>query len=1124
MTIAGFGFDVRRWDGSPDTTFTVEYSTDSGATYHTTGITINSAYLNNVSSWKTLTYTLPAPVAVSAGAFKVKVYPSTAPTERIMIDNFQWTTGIAGPDTTPPTITTYSPTDNATGVALTSNLVATFSEPVAVGSGTVRLYATGNPTPIQTFTPTAGNISGSVVTLDPTADLTAGTSYYVQIDAGAFTDLAANNFAGIADSTTWNFATVAADTTPPTVVTLSPANSATGVAVDANLAVTFSEPVVASTGSVKLYAVGNPTAVATFAASSGSVVGNTVTFDPPTNLNGGSAYYVQIEATAFTDTATPANAFAGITDTTTWTFTTAGADTSAPLVTALSPANNATNVALGTSLTITFNEPITVGSGTARIYKADNTLVDTLSPPTDVSFEGNVAYIYPTSVLAVNTSYYVQVDAGMFTDVAGNPMAAITGTTSWTFTTIPPDTTAPQVTEVAPANGTTNVPISQNLTVTFDEPIEVGTGSILIKKTSDNSTVATLDVTNASQVVISASQASLVPGSLPPNATLYVEIPAGAFTDTSSNPAPAYGGSGVWSFSTETVPELTLSGPYTQDFAGFSAAAPTLPSGWSLGGPVTTFNADPTQVEWGLGVSRGLRGGANLLGFQHTGDTGTLVKTLTLVNATGAPITDLTVSYLGRAARLNETRKPAYAVSVAGTSVPVLAYSTYEGDNIARAATVSGLSIAPGASFTITWSSDRQETGSGSSRQIGLTNVNVSVGVTVLPPTVATVAFDYLSLTSTAVSTTAEVVGDGGSALTARGFVYAETAVNSAPQIGGTGVSNLVDAATTTGAMGASLSGLTPSTQYSVRAYATNAQGTAYSGTQTFTTAAQMPSLVTSYSQPFNNFTGSLPSGWSLVSSGGVTGYIGAWTSGSTSGGTFGAVSNPGVLGYQHTGGTGTVTTTLTLQNDTGSTITSLWVSYLGRVERVANTRFPEWTVSVNGTPVSKLAYTTEAGVDETKTDQVTGLSIAPGANISITWVSDRGLTTTGSSRRIGISNVYVGLTAPTTGYSGWAGTNVGGQTPDLDYDGDGIDNGAEYFMGTAGNAPTQNPGIAANGKITWPMNPDATGVSYKVMTSENLTSWTQATSGVQVAGGNLEFTVPTTTTKLFVRLEVTVN
>ncbi|MBN8460161.1 MAG: Ig-like domain-containing protein [Verrucomicrobia bacterium] len=1040
-----------------------------------------------------------------------------------MIDNFQWTTGIAGPDTTPPAITTYSPADNATGMALDSNLVATFSEPVAVGTGTVRLYASGNPTPVETFTPTAGNISGAVVTLNPTADLAAGTSYYVQIDAGAFTDLAANHFAGIADTTTWNFATVAADTTPPTVVMLSPANSATGVAVDANLAVTFSEPVLASTGSVNLYAVGNPTAVATFAASSGSVVGNTVTFDPPTNLNGGSAYYVQIEATAFTDTATPANAFAGITDTTTWTFTTAGADTSAPLVTALSPANNATNVALGTSLTITFNEPITVGSGTARIYKADNSLVDTLSPPTDVSFEGNVAYIYPTSVLAVNTSYYVQVDAGMFTDVAGNPMAAITGTTSWTFTTIPPDTTAPQVTEVTPANGTTNVPLSQNLTVSFDEPIAVGTGNILIKKTSDNSTVATLDVTNASQVVISASQASLVPGNLPPNATLYVEIPAGAFTDTSSNPAPAYGGSGVWSFSTVTIPELTLSGPYTQGFTGFSVENPTLPSGWSLGGLVTTFNADPAHVVWGEGFNSGLRGGANLLGFQHTGSTGTLVKTLTLVNSTGAPITDLTISYQGRASRLDLVRFPAYSVSVAGSPVSILDYSTNEGDNITRAASLSGLSIAAGASFTITWTSNKDGQGTGASRQIGFSNVSVSVGASLLPPSVVAVIPNLATLTSSGISTSSSVTYDGGSALTERGFVFAETAVNNAPQIGGTGVTTLPDASAVVGTMNAALSGLASSTQYSVRAYATNAQGTTYSSAQTFTTTAQPPLLVTSYTQPFDAFTGTLPNGWSLVSSGGATAYKGAWTSGISDGGTYGAVSNPGVLGYQHTSGTGTVTTTLTLQNDTGSTISDLWVSYLGRVERLGNSRFPIWSVSVNGTAVPELAYTTEAGEDQTKTHQVTGLSIAPGANVTITWVSDRGLPT-GSSRRIGIGEVYVGLSAPTTGYSGWAGTNVGGQTPDLDYDGDGIDNGAEYFMGTAGNAFTTNPGIAANGKITWPMNPDATGVSYKVMTSENLTSWTQATSGVQVVGGNLEFTVPTTTTKLFVRLEVTVN
>lgn len=1038
------------------------------------------------------------------------------------MDNVGVTSVAAGPDTTAPTISSLSPADDATGVALDSNLVATFSEPVAVGSGTVRLYAAGNPTPVQTFTPVAGDISGNVLTLNPAADLAAGTSYYVQIDTGAFTDASLNNFAGISNTTTWSFSTVAADSTPPTVASLAPADDAAGVAVDANLAITFTEPVIASTGNVNLYAVGNPTPVATFAASSGAIAGNTVTFDPPTNLSSGSAYYVQVEATAFTDTATPANAFAGILDAITWSFTTAGADTSAPLVTALSPANNAPNVALDASLSITFSEPVVMGTGNLSIYQTGNpTPVETIAAG-DVGISDNVVFLNPNNDFTAGATYYIQVDAGMFTDAALNPMAAITGTTSWTFTTIPPDTTAPLVTGVTPLNGATDVSLTQALTVTFDEPIAVGTGDILIKKVSDNSTVATLTVTNPEQVSLSASQANLFVGSLPPNAALYVEIPAGAFTDTSSNPAAAYGGSSVWSFTTVVMPELTLAGPYTQNFTGFSVASPALPNGWSLGGPVTTFNTDPAHVVWGEGFSSGLRGGANLLGFQHTSGTGTLVKTLTLVNSTGGPVTDLTISYVGRAARVDQTRKPAYTVSVAGAPAPLLAYSTNEGDNITRAASISGLSIAAGASFTITWSSDRDTVSSGSSRQIGLTGVSVSVGSSVLPPTVAAVTFDYLTLTANGISASSEIIADGGSALTARGFVYAETAVNSAPEIGGTGVTNLPDAATTVGVMNVALSGLSPSTQYSVRSYAVNAQGTIYSNPQTFTTTAQPPSLVTSYSQPFDNFTGTLPVGWALVSSTGVTGYIGAWTSASSSGGTFGAVSNPGVLGYQHTSGTGTVTTTLTLKNDTGTTLTSLWVSYLGRVERTGNTRFPIWTVSVNGTAVSELAYTTELGLDETKTHEVTGLSIAPEANISITWVSDRGLPSD-ASRRIGIADVYVGLTAPTAGYSGWASSNTGGAPADQDTDGDGIDNGAEYFMGTAGNAPTQNPSIV-NNKITWPMNPDATGVTYKVMTSENMTTWTQATTGVQEIGGNLEFTVPQTAPKLFIRLEVTVN
>ena len=53
---------------------------------------------------------------------------------------------------------------------------------------------------MNTSTPPAnilGNISGSVLTLDPVGTLAAGTSYYVTVDAGAIRDLAGKYLGGL---------------------------------------------------------------------------------------------------------------------------------------------------------------------------------------------------------------------------------------------------------------------------------------------------------------------------------------------------------------------------------------------------------------------------------------------------------------------------------------------------------------------------------------------------------------------------------------------------------------------------------------------------------------------------------------------------------------------------------------------------------------------------------------------------------------------------------------------------------------------------------------------------------------------------------------------------------------
>ena len=114
-------------------------------------------------------------------------------------------------------------------------------------------------------------------------------------------------------------------------------------------------------------------------------------------------------------------------------------------------------------------------------------------------------------------------------------------------------------------------------------------------------------------------------------------------------------------------------------------------------------------------------------------------------------------------------------------------------------------------------------------------------------------------------------------------------------------------------------------------------------------------------------------------------------------------------------------------------------------------------------------------------------------------------------------------------GYTTWATTNAGGQTANLDFDNDGIRNGAEYFMNSAAGF-TANPGVVS-GKVTWPnggnISSAAYGTEFVVQTSSTLSSWTNVSSGdshLSNTSGSLQYTLPTGAGKLFIRLVVTPN
>lgn len=114
------------------------------------------------------------------------------------------------PDGTAPTLVSTTPSDNATGFARFSDLVLSFNEPMAKGTGNITFKGLdGAADVVLDVTSAAVTVSGNTVTINPAAVLEASKAYAVQIDAGALTDVAGNAFTGIANTDTLNFTTAA---------------------------------------------------------------------------------------------------------------------------------------------------------------------------------------------------------------------------------------------------------------------------------------------------------------------------------------------------------------------------------------------------------------------------------------------------------------------------------------------------------------------------------------------------------------------------------------------------------------------------------------------------------------------------------------------------------------------------------------------------------------------------------------------------------------------------------------------------------------------------------------------------------------------------------------------------
>ncbi|EMK03207.1 Ig-like protein [Leptospira kirschneri str. MMD1493] len=446
--------------------------------------------------------------------------------------NWTFTTG-AGPDNTPPALSFASPSPGETGISVNSAIGVAFDEPIHCGS------VPGNFVLEETLVP-GNNVgvtltcSGATASITPVAaaGLDFNKSYKAILTAG-ITDLSSNPIT----PRTWTFTTGAApDLTQPTVTFTFPAVNATGVGVNINPTVVFSEPMACGTvnaASFRLkqqatgvYLVGN---VACFGTSA------TWTPDPVNPFAFNTTYTVEINAGARDSANLPAIPFS-------WNFTTGpGPDLTAPSVAFVAPTNGSAGLPINSGGSIAFDETMNCGTVLGSISMDDDITTPLSVVDLNINCNGNTATFAPTGPLAFNTTYTVTV-APTATDASGN----LIGTYSWSFTTgAAPDVTPPQISLVSPLPGATGISTNSNITVSFNETINCST----LNLTVNNGISLTKNCSGAS-----ATFTPTVP--TPFNAGTNYAVTLATVKDLQGNtilPDPSL----TWNFTTGLAPDVT---------------------------------------------------------------------------------------------------------------------------------------------------------------------------------------------------------------------------------------------------------------------------------------------------------------------------------------------------------------------------------------------------------------------------------------------------------------------------------------------------------------------------------------------------------------------------------------
>ncbi|MGH3441986.1 MAG: Ig-like domain-containing protein [Nitriliruptorales bacterium] len=438
------------------------------------------------------------------------------------------------PQAIPPSVTTTSPANGATGVSRGSTVQATFSMDMDGSTITSSSF---------TLTPADGSAVPATVTYDaasrtatltPSSALDFSTAYTARLE----TTVAAPDGETLITPESWTFTTE--DPVPPQVTSTSPQDGAADVSPSARPRAAFSRPLDPATVNESTFALTGP----------GGQVAATVSYDssaaeatltPSAQLATSTTYTARLDSAVTGADGVPLAAPV------TWSFTTAASAPLPPTVDSLVPLDGATGVARTTAVQAVFSRDMDAGSVTASTFTLTGAGGEVQA---SVAYDASTrtATLTPAALLAYSTSYTARLTTGV-TAVDGTPLA---GDVTWAFTTADPPP-PPTVVARSPADGSSYVGRATAVTATFSRAMDGSTiGSSSFTLTGPSGEVpASVSYDASSHVATLTPNAPLGGGA---DYTAKIEASVAA-EDGAPLAAPV-----TWSFSTAACP-CTLFSP-----------------------------------------------------------------------------------------------------------------------------------------------------------------------------------------------------------------------------------------------------------------------------------------------------------------------------------------------------------------------------------------------------------------------------------------------------------------------------------------------------------------------------------------------------------------------------------